>query len=65
MQDPNLSRAVVWLAGKIESSWPDKSPLERTPQTIELVRERYNAARAHARLPIPPQQETPFFEALL
>ena len=65
MQDPNLSRAVVWLAGKIESSWPDKSPLERTPQTIELVRERYNAARSHARLQIPPQQETPFFEALL
>ncbi|MCB8966951.1 MAG: CpaF family protein [Chloroflexota bacterium] len=63
--DKELGKALTWMAKKIEASLPDNTPMERSPQTIKLIRERYDVARKHAKVQIPPQQETAFFEALL
>lgn len=63
--DPELAKMRVWLAEKIESSLPQKGVLERTPQTIQLIQERYQVARQHAKLNIPSSQEKAFFEDLL
>ncbi len=63
--DPELNRAKLWLAGKIETSLQDKTSLERTPETISLIQSRFQQARTHAKVQIPPQLEKLFFEELL
>ncbi|MCA9971161.1 MAG: CpaF family protein [Anaerolineales bacterium] len=64
VQNGEMGRALVWLAKKIESSLPERS-LERSPQTVQLIRERFDVARKHARVQLSPQQEGPFFDALV
>lgn len=39
--DPELKRAKLWLAGKIEASFTDKTALSRTPETIALIQNRF------------------------
>ena len=61
-----LDRFRLWLAEKIETSLPDKVLLERdNPQSIKLIRDRYELAKQRARVPVPPEQEEQFFEDLL
>ena len=66
-QDSNreLAKAKLWLAEKIESSLAEKTAVNRDPQTIQLIRDRYEMARKHARLNIPPNQEEAFFNGLV
>ena len=63
--DPELGKAKLWLAGKIEGSLPDKLVLDRSPEVIKLIQDRFNLARQHAKIKIPPQQEQQFFDELL
>ncbi|MBE2200948.1 MAG: CpaF family protein [Anaerolinea sp.] len=65
IKDKELGHALLWMARKIEASLPENTVLERAPQTVKLIRERYDVARKHAKVQIPPEQETAFFEALL
>ncbi len=65
LQDRELRKAVLWLAEKIETSLGDKTMPSRDPQTIQLIKERYEMAQKHARLNIPPPLEPLFFEALV
>ena len=59
-------RATLWLAQKIERSLPEKTDMDRNnPQTLKLVRERFEQARKHARVQIAPDEEATFFEHLL
>ncbi len=61
----DLVRFKLWLAKKIESSLPDKIELNRNPQTIKLVKERFEMAQRHSKVQIPFGQEDAFFEELL
>ena len=63
--DMNLASACLWLAQKIESSMPKNITLERTPQTIKLIQDRYKLARQHTSVNIAPADEKEFFEDLL
>jgi pilus assembly protein CpaF len=60
-----LAKAKLWLAEKIEASLAEKTAVNRDPQTIQLIRDRYELARKHARITIPPDQEEAFFEGLV
>ncbi len=60
-----LAKAKLWLAEKIEASLAEKTAVARDPQTIQLIRERYEMACKHARLNIPPDQEPAFFNGLV
>lgn len=61
----NLASTRLWLAQKIEASLPKTLALDRTPQTINLIKERYQLARQHAKINIAPADERQFFEDLL
>ena len=63
--DKNLDSMRLWLAQKIETSLPKTLTLDRTPQTIKLIQERYQLARQHAKISIAPADEKQFFEDLL
>jgi pilus assembly protein CpaF len=60
-----LAKAQLWLAEKIETSLADKTAVNRDPATIQLIRDRYEMARKHARITIPPDQEAAFFEGMV
>jgi pilus assembly protein CpaF len=61
----SLASTRLWLAQKIESSLPKTVTLDRTPETIKLIQDRYKLARQHAKINIAPADEKGFFEALL
>jgi pilus assembly protein CpaF len=63
----DMYRLVLWLAERIEGALASKIKLERTPQVIDLIRERFVQASQHAagKLQVPPSQEAAFFDALL
>ncbi|VAW32474.1 Type II/IV secretion system ATP hydrolase TadA/VirB11/CpaF, TadA subfamily [hydrothermal vent metagenome] len=61
----NLASTRLWLAQKIEASLPKTITLDRTPETIKLIQDRYKLARQHAKISIAPADEKTFFEALL
>ncbi len=63
--DPELAKMRLWLAEKIEASLPTKGGMERTPQMLQLIQERYQIARQHAKLNIAAAQERCFFEELV
>lgn len=63
--DKKLAATRLWLAQKIEASLPKNIVLERNPQTIKLIQERYKLARQHANLSIAPADERQFFDDLL
>ncbi len=63
--DKKLAATRLWLAQKIEASLPKNIVLERNPQTIKLIQERYKLARQHANLAIAPADERQFFDDLL
>ncbi|MCB9006374.1 MAG: CpaF family protein [Ardenticatenaceae bacterium] len=63
--DKELDKTRLWLAQKIEASLPKNLTLDRTPQTIKLIQERYKLARQHAKINIAPADEKQFFEDLL
>ncbi len=60
-----LAKAQLWLAEKIESSLTDRTTITRDDATLQLIRERYDMARKHARITVPPDQEAAFFEGLV
>ncbi len=61
----NLASTRLWLAQKIEASLPKTITLDRTPETIKLIQDRYKLARQHAKISIAPADEKAFFEDLL
>lgn len=61
----NLASKRLWLAQKIEDSLPKTITLDRTPETIKLIQDRYKLARQHAKINIAPADEKAFFEDLL
>jgi pilus assembly protein CpaF len=63
--DKNLVSMCLWLAQKIETSLPKTLKLDRTPQTIKLIQDRYQLARQHTKINIAPADEKQFFENLL
>lgn len=63
--NPELARLKLWLAEKIESSLPQKVKLDRSPETVALIKERYKLARQHTRIAIPPDLEPQFFRELV
>lgn len=65
IQDRELRKAILWLAEKIESSLEGKTTPARDPKTTQLIKDRYEMARKHAKINIPPQLEPIFFEALI
>lgn len=65
IQDRELRKAILWLAEKIEASFANNTTQTRDPQTIQLIKDRYEMARKHAKIDIPPQLEPVFFEALV
>jgi pilus assembly protein CpaF len=60
-----LLARVVWLAEKIEPTLPEADRYQRTPQTEQAVREKYQAAIQRGLLTVPPDQERAFVEALI
>lgn len=63
--DRNLDRTKLWLAEKIEASLAKRGKLERSQQAINFIKERFQAARQHAKINIPPDKEQAFFEELV
>jgi pilus assembly protein CpaF len=61
----DLGEAKLWLARKIEASLSEKMTLDRSPEVIKLIRDRFETARQHAKIRIPPDQEEQFFGELL
>ena len=64
-QNENVASTCLWLAKKIESSLPKNITLDRSPQTIKLIQDRYTLARQHAKVSIAPADEKQFFENML
>ena len=60
-----LAKTCLWLALKIEKSLPDTIILDRNPQTVKLIRDRYNLARQRVNVEIAPADEEHFFDAIL
>jgi pilus assembly protein CpaF len=65
ISDRELGEAKLWLARKIEGSLPDKVVLDRSPEVINLIRDRFDLARQHAKIKIPANQQERFFGELL
>jgi pilus assembly protein CpaF len=65
ISDRELGEAKLWLARKIEGSLPDKVALDRSPEVINLIRDRFDLARQHAKIKIPTNQQERFFGELL
>ena len=65
MANAELAETCLWLAKKIEKSLPDTVILERNPQTIKLIQDRFKLARQRVTVSLAPADEQPFFEALL
>jgi pilus assembly protein CpaF len=65
MADKELGQARLWLARKIESSLPDKLALDRSPEVVKLIGDRFELARQHAKIKIPSNREEQFFAELL
>jgi pilus assembly protein CpaF len=65
ISDRELGEAKLWLARKIEGSLPDKVALDRSPEVINLIRDRFDLARQHAKIKIPANQQERFFGELL
>lgn len=65
MQDTELTKALLWLAQKIEASLPEKTMLARKPETIAMIQDRFQLARKHAKIQIPAHLEQSFFAELL
>lgn len=63
--DKNLASTRLWLAQKIEDSLPESVSLDRSPQTIKLIEDRYKLARKHTKITIAPADEKQFFADLL
>jgi pilus assembly protein CpaF len=63
--NPELARKRLWLAQKIEKSLPDSVILDRSPETLKLIRDRYQMARQHANLNIAPADEKQFLATLI
>lgn len=63
--NPELIRKQLWLAQKIEKSLPDNIILDRTPETLKLIQERYKIARQRANLNIAPADEKQFLAGLI
>ncbi len=61
----DLASMRLWLAQKIETSLPKNITLDRSPQTIKLIQDRYQLARQHAKVNIAPADEKQFFADLL
>lgn len=61
----NLDQIRLWLAQKIETSLPKNITLDRNPQTIKLIHDRFKLARQHASVSIAPADEKAFFEDLV
>ena len=61
----NMAAIRLWLAQKIEASLPKTLTLDRSPQTIKLIQDRYQLARQHAKVNIAPADEKQFFAELL
>ena len=61
----NMAAIRLWLAQKIEASLPKTLMLDRSPQTIKLIQDRYQLARQHAKVNIAPADEKQFFAELL
>ena len=64
-QNPGLAETRLWLAQKIEASLPKNIILDRNPQTIKLIHDRYKLARQHASVTVAPADEKVFFEELV
>lgn len=60
-----LGKTCLWLALKIEKSLPENASLARNPQTIKLIRERYNLARQRVNVELAPADEEQFFDSIL
>ncbi|HID54760.1 MAG TPA: hypothetical protein EYP41_22325, partial [Anaerolineae bacterium] len=52
--NPELARKRLWLARKIEKSLPNSVILDRSPETLKLIQDRYRLARQRANLNIAP-----------
>ncbi|MCA9923612.1 MAG: CpaF family protein [Anaerolineales bacterium] len=65
VQDQNLAEVRLWLAQKIEASLPKNITLNRNPQTLKLIQDRYKLARQHASVNIAPADEKAFFDELV
>ncbi len=65
ISDTNLASKRLWLAKKIETSLPKTITLDRTPETIKLIQDRYKLARNHAKINIAPADEKVFFDEML
>ncbi|NKQ35613.1 MAG: CpaF family protein [Chloroflexi bacterium] len=63
--NPELARKQLWLAQKIEKSLPDNVILDRGPETLKLIQDRYQMARQRANLNIAPADEKQFLAALI
>ena len=65
--NPNseLARKRLWLAQKIEKSLPGSVILDRSPETLKLIQDRYQMARQRANLNIAPADEKQFLATLI
>ncbi|MEM7336158.1 MAG: CpaF family protein, partial [Chloroflexota bacterium] len=60
-----LAKLQLWLAKKIESSLPKNFSKEKSPKTIQFIKERFDRAKQHASMQIAPADEQSFFDGLV
>ena len=60
-----LARLQLWLAKKIEASLPQNFSKEKSPKTIQFIKERFDRAKQHATMQIAPADENTFFNGLV
>jgi pilus assembly protein CpaF len=56
-----LGRLRLWVAEKLEASLAPNVKLERSPEVVQLIHERFKLLCQHAKIQLAPDQLQPFF----
>jgi pilus assembly protein CpaF len=60
-----VQRLIMWIAGKLRGSLEPRVRLERTPETVQLIRDRYALLCRHANLDLPEPKLEQLYKGVL
>jgi pilus assembly protein CpaF len=60
-----MAQIKLWIADRIQSSMVDMGKLNRTPEIVRMVHQRFKQACQHAKINVPVEKEEQFFNDVL
>jgi pilus assembly protein CpaF len=60
-----MQHLVLWVTDKLRASMEDKIKLEPTPDTLQLVRDRFNMLCQHANINLPEEETKRLYEGVV